>query len=80
MKMSTVASIGYVLSLLVILAAAILILREWSGPGGVEVSPLAYSLLLLGLVGLTGTAPIFMLTHLGLGKLLGITVDDEPAE
>ena len=81
MKMNIATTIGYIASLLVILAAVILILLGRDGSNdGVEMSPLAYSLLLLGLVGLTGTAPIFIINNLGLGKLLGITGDDKPAE
>ena len=80
MKLNTAMNIGYVISLLVILAAAILILREWSGPGGgVEVSPLAYSLLLLGMVGLGGTLPIYLVTKLGWDKILGLNNEKEAA-
>ena len=80
MKLNTAMNIVYMISLLVTLAAAILILREWSGPGGsAEVSTLAYSLLLLGMIGLGGTLPIYLVTKLGWDKILGLNDEQEAA-
>ena len=84
MKMNIATTIGYIASLLVILAAVILILLGRDGSNdGVEMSPLAYSLLLLG----HGRPrperlPIFIINRFGLGiSCLGlITGDDKPAE
>ena len=80
MKLYTAMNIGFLISLLVTIAAAILILLGRDGSNGeVEVSGLAYSLLLLGMVGIGGTLPIYLVTRLGWDKILGLNNEQEAA-
>ena len=81
MKPSPWITVGFFLSMLAILAAAILMKLSHEGiQSEIISSPLSYYLLMIGLMAFVGTAPVYALTTLGVGKALGIYQDEESSQ